>query len=161
MRERHVYHVSRANTAETHSQIVPVRHRGNNTYCEIIHIDLCGPMKVNSLGGVKYFFLLKDDCSHFRVVYFLKNKNEVYDRLENFIEKTENITGIKIKIVRSDNAKELTTTKLKTLLDKKGITHQTSVIYTPEQNGKVEREMRTVVETARTMLLTKNLPKSL
>lgn len=118
-------------------------------------------MKVDSLGGVKYFFLLKDDCSHFRVVYFLKNKNEVYDRLENFIEKTENITGNKIKIVRSDNAKELTSTKFKTLLDKKGITHQTSVIYTPEQNGKVEREMRTVVETVRTMLLTKNLPKSL
>lgn len=33
--------------------------------------------------------------------------------------------------------------------------------YTPEQNGRAERENRTLVEAARTMILAKGLPKKL
>ena len=39
---------------------------------ELIHADLCGPMPTDSVGGSKYFLLLKDDHSCFRTVYFLK-----------------------------------------------------------------------------------------
>lgn len=41
------------------------------------------------------------------------------------------------------------------------IQHQTSVAYTPEQNGRAEREIRTIVETARTMILENNFNKRL
>nr|GEX96911.1 ribonuclease H-like domain-containing protein [Tanacetum cinerariifolium] len=40
----------------------------------------------------------------------------------------------------------------------KGIHHQTSVARTPEQNGVVERQNRTLIEAARTMLSTTNVP---
>nr|GFC90854.1 hypothetical protein [Tanacetum cinerariifolium] len=39
-----------------------------------------------------------------------------------------------------------------------GIQHQTSVARTPEQNGVVKRQNRTLVEAARTMLSSANLP---
>ena len=42
-----------------------------------------------------------------------------------------------------------------------GIKHQRTVVYTPKQNGKAERENRTLVEAARSMLFAKNLPKNL
>ncbi|KAJ8728904.1 hypothetical protein PYW07_006600 [Mythimna separata] len=47
------------------------------------------------------------------------------------------------------------------LLKSYGIQHQTSVAYTSQQNGCVEREMRTVAESARTMLLESGLNKNL
>lgn len=42
---------------------------------ELIHMDLCGPMESPSLGGAKYFLLIKDDLSKYRKVFFLSNKN--------------------------------------------------------------------------------------
>lgn len=39
-----------------------------------------------------------------------------------------------------------------------GIKFKTSAPYTPEQNGKAERDNRTIVECARTMLKPKELP---
>ncbi|XP_060869420.1 uncharacterized protein LOC132944179 [Metopolophium dirhodum] len=39
--------------------------------------------------------------------------------------------------------------------------HETSVPYTPEQNGRAECSMRTICEAARTMIYAKNFPKSL
>lgn len=44
---------------------------------DVIHSDVCGPMAENSIGGSRYFLLFKDDYSHFRFVYFLRNKSEV------------------------------------------------------------------------------------
>ncbi|KAB0793564.1 hypothetical protein PPYR_13184 [Photinus pyralis] len=39
---------------------------------QLVHGDLCGPLEIESIGGAKYFLLLKDDYSNFRVVYFLR-----------------------------------------------------------------------------------------
>lgn len=50
---------------------------------------------------------------------------------------------------------------MENLLKSYGIQHQRSVAYTPQQNGCVEREMRTVVESARIMLLESGLNKNL
>lgn len=49
---------------------------------------------------------------------------------------------------------------MKTLLEQQGICRQTTIPYTPEQNWKAEREMRTVKEAARPRLEESNLPKS-
>ncbi|XP_052748161.1 uncharacterized protein LOC113520884 [Galleria mellonella] len=70
-------------------------------------------------------------------------------------------TGNKIKIVRTDNGKEFINNNVKKLFEDRAIRHQTSVVYTAEQNGKIERDNRTVVECARTMLLSAKLNKNL
>lgn len=43
---------------------------------ELVHMDLCGPMSEDTLGGNRYFYLLVDDYSRWCTVYFIKNKSE-------------------------------------------------------------------------------------
>lgn len=38
----------------------------------LIHTDTCGPMQETSIGGSRYFVLFKDDYSHYRTVFFIK-----------------------------------------------------------------------------------------
>ncbi|CAG9131792.1 unnamed protein product [Plutella xylostella] len=129
--------------------------------CELIHADTCGPMEVPSVGGSRYFVILKDDFSNYRSVYFVKSKDEIKKCIENFLYKAENITNNKVLCFRSDNGTEFVNREVQNLFEKRGITHQTTVPYTPEQNGKAERENRTLIESARTMLCAAGLPKKL
>ena len=66
---------------------------------EVVHADICGPTENQSLGGSRYFLLLKDDYTHYRKVYFLKRKNEVKDKLNEFIPRFRTETGNKVKVI--------------------------------------------------------------
>lgn len=128
---------------------------------ELIHADVCGPMPVTSLGGARYFLLMKDDYSHFRVVYFLKAKSDVAKMIKDFIVLCLNRYDHSIKVLRTDNGLEFINSQMKEITAANGIVHQTTVAYTPEQNGSAEREMRTLVEAARSLLLAKELNENL
>lgn len=134
-------------------------HNTATTKCgQLIHVDVCGPMQINSLGGARYFLLLKDNYSHMRFVYFIKQKSEVTLKLKSFTEMVCNQTEYSVKAFRSDQGTEFVNSELSAYLNNKGIKHETTVAYTPEQNGCVERENRTIVEAARTMLHAMNMP---
>lgn len=126
--------------------------------CEIIHVDLCGPMQVKSIGGALYFLLLKDDYSHFCTVYFVKQKSDVKLHIDEYIRSVKIQTGFDIKILRTDNGTEFVNQHFEKILKHHGIQHQKTIPYSPEQNGSAEREMRTIVESARTILHAKSLP---
>lgn len=126
---------------------------------EIIHTDVCGPFQENSIGGSSYFLLLKDDYSHFRFVYFMKQKSEVAEIIKKCVKLIQRKHGHSVRIIRSDNGTEFVNNELKTFFEEAGIHHQRTVPYTPEQNGCAEREMRTIVESARTMLQAKQIEK--
>ena len=66
--------------------------------------------------------------------------------------------GRKQAILRTDNGKEYVTNELKKYLRKKGIQHQLTVPYTPQQNGVAEKKNRILTESAKCMLLDANLP---
>lgn len=119
---------------------------------EIIHADVCGPMEETSHGGSRYFLLLKDDYSHYRQVYFLKQKSEVADNIKKYVKMVQKENRHNIRIFRSDNGTEFINDELKKFFEDMGIHQQRTVPYTPEQNGCAEREMRTIVESARTMI---------
>ncbi|GBP85186.1 Retrovirus-related Pol polyprotein from transposon TNT 1-94 [Eumeta japonica] len=127
---------------------------------EIIHTDLCGPMKTPSAGGGKYFITFIDDYSRKVYVYFLKNNMNIKSVFEKFKVEVENELGKKIKILRSDNGKEFCNKELYNVLAASGIKHQTSTPYTLEQNGLAERMNRTLVERAKCMLFEAKLQKS-
>ena len=120
---------------------------------EIIHADLCGPMSTKSIGGSRYFLLLKDDFSHNREVYFLESKAKTVSSVEQFFKKTEKHCPGGIRVFRTDNGLEFVNTDMKTLTEKLGIRHQRTVVYTPEQNGSAERDNRTLKEAGRTLML--------
>lgn len=132
-----------------------------STACgEIIHGDLWGPYD-KSIGGSIYFVVFKDDFSHMRFVYCLKNKTEVAEKLKSFITFSEKQYGHKIKAFQSDQGTECDNVDVNNFLEENGIQHRRSVVYTPEQNGSAEREMRTIVESARSMIHAKGLNDNL
>ena len=106
-------------------------------------------MNEPSLGGAKYFLVLKDDHSHFRTVYFLKNKSEAVDELIIYLNLVKNQFGWQVGKLKSDNGTEMKNIRIRDIFKKMGIFLQRSATNTPEQNGRVEREMRTIVEAAR------------
>lgn len=128
---------------------------------ELVHMDICGPMAIKSVGGSSYFLTIIDDYSRYISIYFLKNKSEAFEVFENFATIVEKQTGRQIKIVRSDNGKEFVNSKFKEYFAKKGIVHQTTVCYSPQQNGVAERANRTLVEMARCLLVSSGLPQSM
>lgn len=127
---------------------------------ELVHMDLAGPFPTKSLSGNIYVATYLDDFTGYSAVRFLKYKSQVTETTISVIRMWENQTDCKVKIVRSDNGGEYVNTELETFYDNKGILHQTTVAYTPEQNGKAERLNRTLAEPAVTMLHAAKLPKS-
>jgi hypothetical protein len=57
---------------------------------DLIHFDVCGPISVESVSGFKYFVLFIDDYSKKRCIYFLKTKDQVFDRFQEFMALVEN-----------------------------------------------------------------------
>ena len=118
-------------------------------------------MNIRSLGGAKYFLLFKDDFSHFRTVYFLKSKDEAADKLDVFTKMVENQFERRFKCLRPDNGTEIKNAVTRGLLEELGVFHTKSHAYTPQQNGRIEREMRTVVESARSAIHAEGLDENL
>jgi transposase InsO family protein len=119
---------------------------------EIVHTDLCGPMSVESLHGHNYVLLFMDDFTRKVFPYFLKTKDEVKSKFLIFKALVENETGLKIKVLWSDNGTEYVNKDLENYLLSEGLHHQTTIPHTPEQNGVAEQTNRSVIEKTRCML---------
>lgn len=129
---------------------------------EMVHTDVCGPMNFESPRGSRYFVLFKDERTGYRNVYFLRHKSEVLSKFKEYKALAATQTGHKLKVVRSDRGVgEYMNAEFQNYLKQEGIVHETSAPYTPQQNGRSEREMRTIVESARSMLINKNIANEL
>ncbi|KAI4340978.1 hypothetical protein MLD38_025761 [Melastoma candidum] len=73
---------------------------------EYIHSDLWGPARVKSHGGCSYFVTFIDDYSRKVWVYFLKSKDEVFERFKEWKTMGEKRMGNKVKTLRTDNGLE-------------------------------------------------------
>lgn len=51
-----------------------------------IHSDLCGPMETTAIDGSRYFVTFIDDHTHFTVTYLLKEKGQVLEKLQQFVD---------------------------------------------------------------------------
>nr|GFA23602.1 retrovirus-related Pol polyprotein from transposon TNT 1-94 [Tanacetum cinerariifolium] len=100
----------------------------SNKALYLLHMDLCGPMHVQSINGKRYVLVVVDDYSRYTWR------------------------------VRTNNGTEFKNKTLAKFFDEVGITQQFSASRTPQQNGIVEKRNRTLVEAARTMLTFVNLP---
>ena len=132
-----------------------------NTNLEVLntlHMDLCGPMRVQSINGKKYVLVIVDDYSRFTWVKFLRTKDETPEVIIKFIKQLQVLLNKTVRIIRTDNGTEFVNQQLTQFYESMGITHQKSVPRTPQQNGVVERRNRTLVEAARTMLIYSKAP---
>ncbi|GJX37441.1 putative ribonuclease H-like domain-containing protein [Tanacetum coccineum] len=96
---------------------------------ELLHMDLFGPVSVESVNRKKYCLVVTDDCT----------KHKVID-------------------IRCDHGTEFKNHLMNEFCAKKGIKREYSIARTPQQNGVAERKNRTLIEAARTMLADSLLP---
>nr|GEV60743.1 hypothetical protein [Tanacetum cinerariifolium] len=85
----------------------------NQEILYLLHMDLCRPMCVESVNGKKYILVIIDDYSRFTWVKCLRSKDEAPDFIIKFL-----------KMIQV------------------GISHETSVAHSPQQNGVVKRRNR-------------------
>ncbi|KAJ9542826.1 hypothetical protein OSB04_029332 [Centaurea solstitialis] len=125
---------------------------------QLLHMDLCGPMRVQSINGRKYVLVIVDDFSRYTWVNFLRSKDGASDIIISFIRNVQVRLQLPVQVICTDNGTEFKNRKLESFLDSFGITHTFSAARTPQQNGVVQRKNRTLVEAARTMLAFSKLP---
>lgn len=124
---------------------------------DLIHSDVCGPMKTVTPSKKKYFLTFIDDYSRYTCIYLLHSKSEVSEKFREYVAYVSNKFGRKPKVLRSDNGTEYTNEEMQNILKVNGIQFQTTVPYNPEQNGVAERKNRTLCESARSMIFDSNL----
>nr|GEV91310.1 hypothetical protein [Tanacetum cinerariifolium] len=125
---------------------------------QLLHMDLCGPMRVESINGKKYVLVIVDYYSRYTWTHFLRSKDETPEVLIDFLRLVQRGLHAQVRIVRTDNGTEFLNKTLHAYFASKGINHQTFVARTPKQNGVVERRNCTLVEASRTMLSATKVP---
>ncbi|GJP77507.1 hypothetical protein CLOP_g7889 [Closterium sp. NIES-67] len=129
------------------------------TLLALVHMDVVGPTRAPSLSGSRYFLTIVDDHTRAVWVYPLKSKGEVAPAvLKEWMPRAQRECGHKVKVIRSDNGGEFIGADFEGELKRKGIQHQRTVPYNPQQNGVAERFNRTLQEGARTLLGRAGLP---
>nr|GEZ02710.1 retrovirus-related Pol polyprotein from transposon TNT 1-94 [Tanacetum cinerariifolium] len=124
----------------------------------LLHMDLCGPMRVASINGKRYVLVIMDDYSRYTWVHFLRSKDEAPKVIITFLKRIMVLLQSPVIIIRTDNNTEFKNHVLKEYFDTVGISHQMSSVRTSQQNGVVERRNRMLVEAARTMLIFTRAP---
>ncbi|KMQ89570.1 retrovirus-related gag-pol polyprotein [Lasius niger] len=119
---------------------------------DLIHTDVCGPMRTRSPSGKRYMITFIDDYSKYTIIYLLNQKSEVENKLREYIALVTNKFGHKPRIIRSDRGGEYTSKSIKSYLALEGICFQYTAPFTPEQNGTAERKNRTLIEMARCLI---------
>jgi transposase InsO family protein len=119
---------------------------------DLIHYDVCGPMSVQSFSGISYYVLFIDDYSRKTWIYFLKTKDEVFERFKEFRALVENQIGRRIMVLRSDNRGEYPSNEFVEYCVAQWIKKDLTVPYNPQQNGVAECKNRTIVGAIRAMI---------
>lgn len=145
---------------QTRERFESGRENRTSEMLEVVHSDVCGPMKVNSHSNSRYFVTFIDDYSRYCEVYFLKKKSEVFDAFKKYKNSAELLTGTKIKHLQSDNGTEYINKDFNKYLEQAGIKRRLTAPHTPQQNGIAERKNRTLIEMARCMMKQAGVPES-
>ncbi|GJV37621.1 retrovirus-related pol polyprotein from transposon TNT 1-94 [Tanacetum coccineum] len=85
---------------------------GTESKLELLNMDLCGPMKIESINGKKYILVIIDDYSRYTLVYF-RTKDEAPNMIFNFINQVQRNLKAQILKIQTDNGTEFKNEKLR------------------------------------------------
>nr|GEU77056.1 retrovirus-related Pol polyprotein from transposon TNT 1-94 [Tanacetum cinerariifolium] len=100
----------------------------------LLHMDLCGPMRVDSINGKKYILVIVDDYSKYTWTLFLCSKDKTPEVMKEFLTMIQRNLQAPVITVRTDRDTEFLNKTLNAFFKEEGIEHQTSTARTPEQN---------------------------
>nr|GFC41415.1 retrovirus-related Pol polyprotein from transposon TNT 1-94 [Tanacetum cinerariifolium] len=125
---------------------------------QLLHMDLCGPVRVTSINGKRYVLVIVDDYSRYTWTRFLRSKDETPEVLIEFLRLVQRGLHAQVRVVQTNKGTKFLNQTLHAYFAAEGIHHQTSVARTPDQNGFVERRNCKLVEAAQTMLSAAKVP---
>ncbi|GJY32937.1 retrovirus-related pol polyprotein from transposon TNT 1-94 [Tanacetum coccineum] len=115
--------------------------------------------RVYDVEGLNHnLFSVVDDYSRYTWTLFLRSKYETPEVLKEFLTMIQCNLQAQVIIVWAYRGTKFLNKTLHDYFKEEGIEHQTSTPRTLEQNGVVERQNRTLVEAARTMMSASKLP---
>jgi hypothetical protein len=135
----------------------PAQHKATKPG-ERVFSDICGPFRVVSFLRNRYFTVFVDQATGFVVAHFLKTRDGWWDKEKETIAKLQRQYNVVVKVVRTDNAREMLSGDVKAYHAQKGIRYETTVPHTPQQNGNAERMNLTILNQVRPMLLQSGVP---
>nr|GEU70062.1 retrovirus-related Pol polyprotein from transposon TNT 1-94 [Tanacetum cinerariifolium] len=118
----------------------------------LLHMDLCGPMRVENVNGKKYILVIIDDYSRFTWVKCLRSKDEAPDFIIKFFKMMQVRIKVPVRHIQTNNGTEFVNQTLREYYEHVGISHETSVASSPQQNSVIERHNRTIIKAACTIL---------
>nr|GFA47802.1 hypothetical protein [Tanacetum cinerariifolium] len=142
-------------TRKTHK---PKSEDTNQEKLYLLHMDLYGPMRVESVNGKKYILVIVDDYSQFTWVKFLRSKDETPNFIIKFLKMILVRLKVSVRRIQTDNGTEFVNHTLRDYYEEVGISHERSIARSPQQNGVVERRNHTLIEVACTMLIYAQAP---
>ncbi|GJR60001.1 retrovirus-related pol polyprotein from transposon TNT 1-94 [Tanacetum coccineum] len=69
---------------------------------QLLHMDLCGPMRVESINGKKYVLVIVDDYSRYTWTHFLRSKDETPEVLIDLLTFIQRGLHAQVRTVRTD-----------------------------------------------------------
>ena len=120
---------------------------------DLIHVDTWGPYRTATRDKFKYFLTIVDDHSRMVWVYLMQSKSDYLSKFKSFYEYVYTHFTKRIKVLSSDNAPEFEDGDCREFYRANGMVHQTSCVNRPQQNARVERKHRNILEVARALRL--------
>jgi len=105
---------------------------------EIINCDIWSRYQHPSISGAYYFLTIVNDYTRFTWIFFMRHKIEAQSLIKRFFSYVLTQFESPIKIFRSDNGGKFIS--LRSFFQDNGVIFQHSCVYTPQQNGVVERK---------------------
>lgn len=127
----------------------PVSESHANNAFDLIHVDTWGPYRVSTRSKYKYFLTIVDDYSRMIWLFLMVAKSDFMKTIESFCNFVITQFDKNVRILRTDNAPEFGDSLCRQFYHERGIVHQTSCVYRPQQNARVERRHRQILEIAR------------
>ncbi|GJT96385.1 retrovirus-related pol polyprotein from transposon TNT 1-94 [Tanacetum coccineum] len=101
-------------------------------WLNLLHMDLCGLMRVASINRKKYILVIIDDYSRYTWTLFLRSKDETPKDLKDFLTMIQQNLQAPIISVQTDRGTKFLNKTLNAFFKEEGIKHQTSTPRTPE-----------------------------
>ena len=127
-----------------HQPFHPSETQCSSGFLDLVHADVAGPMPVFTPHGKRYLLVILDDYTHVLDVHLLTTKDQALEAWEITRRHWENKYSRQVKTFRTDNGGEFVNSAFVAALNAAGISHQLSVPYMHQQNGKAEHVIRTV-----------------
>ncbi|CAK5282781.1 unnamed protein product [Mycena citricolor] len=101
------------------SHVTPFPPASDSQYTEIGDLtftDVWGPSHVIAIDGSRYYVSFTDAATRRTVLYFLKRKSDIKDRMRDYVEYIQTQAGKRVKAFRCDNGGEYVNDDVRTFL---------------------------------------------